>query len=694
AKQFQQDTSLLPPVAKIMPDTSYHHQEMIIDDYAWLRQREDTAVINYLEAENTYTRNYMLPWRKTQRQLYYEMVDKVEKNYESLPEKIGDYYYASRLEEDKPYEIYFRSKDSLLNNKETILDVNELAEGLNYYSLLDWQVSPDQRILAFTENLDGGLDNTVRFKNLESQEFLADSLPNIGSMVWANDNKTIFYTQADSSKRDFQVYRHILGTDTQQDELIFQEDNREFNVAIYKSRSRKYIFLEISSKDENEIHLLSNQNPAEGFQLFEKRSKGHQYYLQDYQDGFYVLSNQENPDFALYTSSAQNTRAQDWRPFLNYGSDTIMLGFSIIGDRLITLEKVNLKPYIQIRHLKNDKNHILRVDSSDIFQLGLLSPDEGEEGYLKFAYSSPLEPTRVYSYDFETRQKKLLKARKINNYAPNEYTCHRIFAPARDGRQIPITLVYRKDLDSLATQPRLHLNAYGAYGNSVYLGFRVSNLPFLDRGGIMAYAHVRGGSEFGESWYQEGKLLQKKNTFDDFIACAEYLIAEGYTQKGEIIASGGSAGGLLIGAVMNKRPDLFKVMILDVPFLDVVNTMLDPDLPLTTAEYKEWGNPEETEAYNYMKSYDPYLNIKDQKYPHLLFRSGYYDQQVGFWEAAKTVAKLRRYQLEDQLILYKTDMHAGHQGPSGRYASFKNRSFLDAFLISLFEEESPKISKK
>ncbi|MEO0339804.1 MAG: prolyl oligopeptidase family serine peptidase, partial [Bacteroidota bacterium] len=680
ASRFQYDSSMQAPAADKIPHITYMHGQNNTDDYFWMKDKYGDASYDYISAENDFTRNYLLPYRAKQRALYYEMVDKVEKNYETLPNKIGDYYYGYRYEQGLPHEIYWRKKGSLDNPETIILDVNKLAKNYAYYAVDDVSISPDHNILAYFENLSGGLENKVRFKNLHTEQLLLDSLQNVGSMVWAENSKIIYYTQADTSKRQFQLYRYQLGKE-ELPEMVFEENDKRFAINLSKSKSKAFLVLNSSSKNENEVYLLDANVENAELQLVKKRETGASYGVDHYQDQFYLFSNHENPDYALYqTSNLPNGSIQDWTSLVNYGPDTLLVDFEVVGDYLILELKINMRPLLEIRNIRSKAVKYIEHPEQEFGFLSAFSVDQSDTESIHIAFSSTTSTTEVYQYDLISGQKSLVKKRKVlGTYNQEEYETQRLWAPSADGTRIPITVVYKKHETPLQERP-IHVMGYGAYGINNTADFSLAHLPFLDQGGIIAYPHVRGGSELGEKWYQAGKLLCKKNSFRDFIAAVEYLTQKGYGDPQQVFASGGSAGGLLMGAVVNARPDLFKAVVLQVPFVDVLNTMLDSNLTLTTLEYQEWGNPNNPSYYEYIKSYSPYDNVKAQAYPHLLFMSAYNDGVVGYWEAAKMVAKLRATKTDDKVLLLNTKMNAGHLGASGRYEYYKNASLVYTFF--------------
>ena len=693
------DTTLLPPVARKIPVTQTIHGTTLTDEYQWLQQPFEEEVQQYIDAENNYTRNYMIPLEKRRRFLYREMVDRVKKNDESVPVKLDDYYYYTRYVDSLNYPIYCRKYQTTDAPEEIIQDVNQMAEGYEYYDLSLGSPSPDHTILPFYENLTGGFESTLKFKNLRDHQFIQDSLLEVNSLVWFESGDAFLYTrQAPESKRSCQVYLHRLGTQQSTDELVYEEKDETFSVGVGRTKSKKYLLIYTGSNDENQVYLLDAQSPNVGKKLFLPRMQGHQYGLTHVGDAFYISSNQDAPNYQLFTTSDKNWGRKDWDLLIPHNPKRLLEGFQVFDNHIVILEKENAQNYMSILNLTTRNKKALKFGNNPHVISLRANPDPGTESF-RFSYEDPLTPPVVYGYKFETGEKTVIKATKVQGfYDAKEYKMKKVFAVGQDGVQIPVTLIYKKGAEKPSFRKvngqktpntrRLYLTGYGAYGVGSEPYFSYSRLSLLDRNVIYAIAHVRGGDDKGEAWYQDGKLLNKKNTFKDFISVAEHLIAEDYIEKGSIVAAGGSAGGLLVGAVVNERPDLFMAAVLDVPFLDVINSMLDEDLPLTTGEYKEWGNPREKTYFDYMKSYAPYENIKAQDYPHMYFTCALNDDNVPYWEAVKTVARLRATKTDDREILLKVNRSGGHGGGSRRFDSFADSSSEYAFLIDLWSRRS------
>ncbi|MEO1447908.1 MAG: prolyl oligopeptidase family serine peptidase [Bacteroidota bacterium] len=689
------DTTLQPPIAQKVPTERTIHGHTLQDAYRWLQNPYSAEASQYIFDENAYTANYMIPLKKLTRNLYREMVDRVKKNDESVPVKIDDYYYYVRYADSLDYPVFARKYQSLEAEEEIIQDVNLLAEGYEYYSLSPGSPSPDHNIFPLYENLTGGFDNILRFKDLQQNAFIQDTLLDVFSMVWFESGDAFLYTrQEEKSKRSYQVYLHVLGTPQSNDQLIFEEPDATFHIDLTKSTSNGFLFIHSSSKNESEVYMLDARQANTKKTLIQAREAGHTYYVDHLRDTFFFMSNQNAPNFQLLASPVNNWNMDNWEVLIPHQDEAMLVDFQLFDHHVVYLEMRNAQHYLKVLDLRSGKPHTLKF-GRQIHMLGLGSnPDPSSDSFI-FEYEDPITPPIVYRYTFDSQERSVVKQTQVQSpYDPKEYKMERIFALSHDGQQIPITLIYRKGAtksrvykvngEKTARQRRMYLTSYGAYGISSAPYFSFARLSLLDRGVICAIAHIRGGRELGERWYQEGKLLHKKNSFKDFISVAEHLIAENYIEKGRIAISGGSAGGLLVGAVVNERPDLFHSAILNVPFLDVMNTMLNEDLPLTSGEYKEWGNPREKEYFDYMRSYAPYENIKAQDYPHMLFTCAINDDNVPYWEAVKMVAKLRDLKTDEHEILLKVNTSGGHGGGSRRFDGFWELAREYAFILDLF----------
>jgi oligopeptidase B len=669
-----------PPVANKIPQVLEMHGEQRIDHYYWMNERENPAVIAYLEAENAYTAQALKHTEKLQKQLYEEMTGRLVEDDSSAPYLKNGYYYYSRFEKKKEYPIYCR-KRSMEGEEEVVLDVNELALGFEYCQVSGLNISPDGKLVAFGMDTLGRRKYTIKIKNLESGEWLEDQIPNTtGGSTWANDNQTLFYTVKDpQTLRSHKIMRHRLGQAPENDALVFEEKDETYSVGIGKSRSGKYLMIGSYATVSTEYRILSAEQPMGDFQIFEPRRRDHEYSIEHHGEGFFVVTNSGGAkNFKLMHCPEEKTSAEFWQPLLEERKDVLLESVDAFADFYVLSERFKGLSRISI-YQKGDSHSIAFPEESHVAGLGINA--EFNTPSIRIRYTSMVAPTTDYDYIVKDRQLATLKVQQIpGGYAQEEYASERLMATATDGTQIPISIVYRKDFKQDGTQPLL-LYAYGSYGYSMDPYFSTDRLSLLDRGFAYAIAHIRGGQEMGRHWYEDGKLLKKKNTFTDFIDCAQYLIQQKYTSTEGLCAMGGSAGGLLMGAVINMAPDLWKAVVAAVPFVDVVTTMLDESIPLTTGEFDEWGNPKDKVFYDYMLSYSPYDNVEAKAYPALLVTTGLHDSQVQYWEPAKWVAKLREFKTDDRPLLLQTDMSAGHGGASGRYKRYEEQSKIYAFLI-------------
>lgn len=690
------DDALPAPVAPIDPVITNIHGEQMVDDYAWLkdtkRPNANQPVMDYLRAENDYIDNYFLPIRKLQRQVFKELSLQVEKDYVSLPTKDNGYYYHYEYEEDKEHPVYFRSPVNNPTQKDTLVDANAEADKYDgFYSFSGMVISPDNNIMAYGENTTGSDKVVIRFRKLKENVLLEDSLTNLTGLVWI-DNETMLYTaQEPKTLRANKIMRHKLGTPQADDEVLFNEKDPLFGVGVSRSKSKEFLFISSGSTDASELWYLRTDNPYGQFRLFVSREDGNRYGVSHDKDKFYISSNKNAMNGQLMVTDTSQVEAKHWKVLIPHRKEVMIQGLTVFDNYFVVTEKENAQPRLRVIDRRTDESHYIKIDD-EFYQIGTgYNPDTNTDT-LQFSYSSFKTPSRVMSYHMETRESRLVRKQKhVGGFG--KYIVKREWATAEDGTKVPITLVYDKWRNGgpKSDHKRLYLTSYGSYGSPSEPGFSEFVNKLVQRGFTYAIAHVRGGNDLGMQWYFDGRMLKKKNTFTDFIACAEHLIAEGYTEKGSITAQGGSAGGLLMGAIANERPDLFRAIILDVPFVDVVNTMLDDKLPLTTGEYLEWGDPNKKKYFKYMKSYSPYDNVKAQDYPHMFFFTGLNDTRVGYWEPAKMVAKLRAMKTNDNLLLLKTNLNAGHGGASGRYASLKESAYKLALLFDLYAvEESRK----
>ncbi|KPL00182.1 MAG: protease 2 [candidate division Zixibacteria bacterium SM23_73_3] len=672
-----------PPVAKIEPKVDTLFGQQMVDDYYWLRERGNPEVIDYLKAENAYTEAVMRNTQKLQDKLYEEMVSRIKETDLSVPVKRDDYYYYSRTEEGKQYKTYCRKRGSLEAEEEILLDVNQLAEGKEYMYLGVHEVSPDHRLLAYAVDTTGSERYTLRVKDLETGELHPDVIDSVStSLEWANDNKTFFYTITDEAWRPFKLYRHTLGGDIENDVLLFHEKDDAFSLDIAKSKSMGYLYANLESMTTSEVHYLDANNPTGKFKLVHSRQQDLEYSLYHHGDQFYIVTNDNAKNFKLMQAPLSDPSKKNWREVIPHRDSVKLDRIEIFRDFMVLYERENGLKEIKIKDFATGEIHRVEFPEPVYTYWPGWNPDYKSQ-LLRFTYTSFVTPNSVYDYNMKTRERELKKRKEVlGGYDPDEYESERIFATASDGARIPISMVYRKGINKDGNNP-LYLNGYGAYGASVDPYFSSNRLSILDRGFIYARAHVRGGGEMGRHWYDDGKLLNKKNTFTDFVTVAEHLIGKKYTSSDRLVISGGSAGGLLIGAVVNMRPDLFRVVIADVPFVDLINTMLDPSIPLTVIEYEEWGDPNEKEYYDYMLSYSPYDNVEAKDYPNMLILAGLNDTRVQYWEPAKWTAKLRATKTDDNRLLLKTNMGTGHGGASGRYDRLKEIAFEYAFMFDV-----------
>jgi len=678
---FEQKTK--PPVAQKIRKELTTHGQTRIDDYYWLNDRNNPQVLAYLEAENVYTDVLMAHTDKLQQKLYQEISGRIKQTDESVPYKKNGYYYYTRFESGQEYPVYCRKKGTMEPAEEIMLNVNKMAQGYAYYHVSGRDVSKDNTILAFGVDTLSRRKYFICFKNLASGEMLPDKLENTtGSVAWANDNKTVFYTVKDESLRPYKILRHVLGTDVSADAEVYAEVDVTFNAYVYKTRSDQYLMIQSTSTLSTEYRYLEADHPLQDFKILQPREKDLEYSVDNYQDKFYILTNYQAKNFRLIETPVNKTSRENWKDVVAHRDTVLLESFEVFKDYLVVQERIRGLQQLRIFDWKKKDNYYMNFREAT-YEAGISTNPDFDTPVVRYEYSSLTTPHSTFDYNMQSKEQTLLKQDEVlGNFKPENYQSERIYAMATDGVKVPVSLVYRKDLKRQDTNPLL-LYGYGSYGASMDPAFHPERLSLLDRGFIFAIAHIRGGQEMGRDWYDKGKLLYKKNSFTDFVACAENLVAQKYTESGKLFAMGGSAGGLLMGAVVNLRPDLFKGVIAAVPYVDVVTTMLDPSIPLTTAEYDEWGNPNQKEDYDYMLSYSPYDNVEAKNYPALLVTTGLHDSQVQYWEPAKWVAKLRAMKTDKNLLILKTDMASGHGGASGRFARYKIIAFEYAFLLDL-----------
>jgi len=676
---------IMAPVAKKIPHELTYHGDTRTDNYYWLRERENPEVIKYLDDENLYLDEQMSETKGFQENLYNEIIGRIKQTDISVPYKYNGYWYFTRYEEGKEYPIHCRKKGSMEATEEIMLNVNEMAEGHKYYQVSGTSVSPDNSMIAYGVDTVSRRIYTLYFKNLITGEMMQDLIPAFsGSLAWGNDNKTIFYSKKDEETlRPFQVLRHVLGTDPSTDELIYVESDETYSCGVYKSKSKKYIMLGSYAKMSTEYQFLDADKPMGKFQVFNPREKNLEYDVNHYEDKFYIVTNLDAKNFRLMESPVNKTTKENWKEVIPHREDVMLEGIDIFKDFMVVSERKEGLTNLRIINW-NDKTdeHYLNFGEEAYMAYTSVNP-EFDTDILRYGYTSLTTPNSVFDYNMDNREKTLLKQEEvIGSFNSGDYETKRIYATAGDGTRIPISMVYKKGMKKDGTNPTL-LYGYGSYGYTIDPSFSSVRLSMLDRGFIFAIAHVRGGQINGRQWYEDGKLLKKMNTFTDFNDCARFLISEQFTSPEHLYAEGGSAGGLLMGAIINLNPELYNGVIAAVPFVDVVTTMLDETIPLTTGEYDEWGDPRIKEYYDYMKSYSPYDNVKAQDYPNLMVTTGLHDSQVQYWEPAKWVAKLRDMKTDDNLLVMYCNMETGHSGASGRFQRHKDTAREYAFLFML-----------
>lgn len=669
-----------PPIAKKIFHETKIHNETLVDNYFWFREKTNPELLDYFKAENDYADALMRPTEELQKKLYDEMLRRIKETDVDVPYLKGNYYYYTKTEKGKQYASYCRKKVSTGAKEEMVLDVNELAMGHKYFGVGSYEISDDGNLLAYTIDTTGFRQYILQVKDLKTGKLLEDYAERVVDVVWCPDNKTIFYIQEDAvTKRSDKFFRHTLGSNS--DKLVYEEKDEMFDVGVGRTRSGDYIFVTSVSKNSSEVRFLNTGKPDGELTLILPRKAEHQYFVDHIGKNFYIRTDDMGKNFRLVTAPVEKPGRESWKEIIPHRKDVMLESINCFSEHFITTERHNGIRKFNITDLKSGKSHFIQFPE-DVYTVGGSNNELFKTNSFRLSYQSFITPYSIYDYDVKRRKLKLLKQMEVlGGYKPEEYQSERIYTKASDGTSIPISLVFKKELVKDGKRP-LFLYGYGSYGASMEVGFNSSRLSLLDRGFIYAIAHIRGGGEMGKMWYEDGKLMKKKNTFTDFIACAEHLIKEKYTSSDKLAISGGSAGGLLMGAVTNMRPDLFKVVLSYVPFVDVINTMLDASLPLTTQEYLEWGNPNEKEAYNYMMSYSPYDNLEAKNYPTMLVRTSLNDSQVMYWEPSKYVAKLRSLKTDSNPLLFKIKLDpGGHGGSSGRYDRLKDLAFDYAFLF-------------
>ncbi len=672
------------PIAPQRPHTITTHGDERADPWFWLREQEDPQTMEYLRAENAFTEAFMQPLEALQEAIYAEIRGRIKEDDNTVPEKEGDYYYYVRFEEGGQYPIYCRRQGSDDGLETVLLDVNQLAEGRDYTRVGAFRNSPDHKLAAYGVDFDGSEQYTIQLIDLETGQTLPDAIPGTYySIEWANDNRTFYYSVLDEHHRPVTIYRHLLGTDPAQDALVYHEDDARFFVGLGKSNSGRFIYVVGGGNNMTEWRFMDANDPQAKLTLVEPRAVDFEYDLADHGDRFFIRHNGDDArDFQLATAPISNPGRANWTEFMAHEPGRPLLDLDAYRGHLVVACRQDGLPQVMIMRLSdNDVHYISGIEEEDF----AMSPRGGREfdtTSLRFSYTSMKTPAAVYDYDMDARERVLRKQQEIpSGYDADRYDTRRIWATARDGTSVPISLLMLKGTPVDGSAP-LYLYGYGSYGLTMEASFGITALSLVDRGFVFAIAHIRGGMEMGWDWYENGKLLKKRNTFHDFIDCAEHLIAQGYTSAGRIAAAGGSAGGMLMGAVVNERPDLFDCVVAHVPFVDVLNTMLDDSLPLTTMEYNEWGNPNDAEYYRYMRTYSPYDNVRRQAYPAMLVTGGISDPRVTYWEPAKWVAKLRDMRTDENPLLLKIHMDSGHAGASGRFERIKEVAEEYAFILN------------
>ncbi len=672
-------TRSIPPIAAQHPHVHLLHGDERIDPYFWLRDRENHDVIAYLEAENAYTDALMQQTEVLQTTLYDEMLSRIQEDDLSVPYRDGEFYYYTRTETGKAYPIHCRKHETLDAPEEILLDQNQLAEGTEYFSLGVFALSPNHQLLAYAIDTTGAEQYTLFFLNLATRELYPEQIADTyASFAWGNDNQTVFYTTLDAAQRPDKVFRHQLGQSIEQDQLVFHEPDEAYFLFVGKTRSEAYLLLSLDSKITSEVHYLDANDPTGEFQVIRPRTIGIEYQAEHHSDVFYILTNENALNFKLMKASIANP--SQWETVIEHREDVFLTDISAFADHLVVYDRKSGLPNVHVRKLSTHEEHTIAFSEST-YEVSESINAEFNTPTLRLGYTSLVTPFSIFDYDLNTQTRELKKETPVlGGYDRTQYQSDRIEAIAPDGTAVPLSIVYRRGIERTGNNPVL-MTGYGSYGFSYPDSFSSNRLALLDRGVVLAIAHIRGGSELGRKWYEEGKFLHKQNTFSDFIACAETLIKQQWTDAEHLAISGGSAGGLLIGAVINQRPELLRSAIAQVPFVDVVTTILDTSLPLSATEWEEWGNPNDKAFYDYMKAYSPYDNVKSQAYPALLITAGLSDPRVSYWEPAKWTAKLRQFKTNETVLLLKTNMGAGHGGASGRYDRLKEIAFEYAFLL-------------
>ena len=684
-----------PPTAEKQPEKLTQHGDTRIDNYYWMKLSDEQKnaknpddqtkkVLDYLNAENAYREKMMAHTDSFQNRLFEEIKGRIKQTDMSVPYKDNGYFYITRYEEGKEYPIHSRKKENLDAPEEIMLNVNDLAEGHAYYAVGGRTVSPDNKVLAYSEDTVSRRQYTIRFKDLTTGELLADVIPlTTGGITWANDNKTIFYSKQDEALRSYQIFRHRLGTPAKADELVWHEKDETFSTYVYKTKSKKYIVIGSAATLSHEYQILEADNPGGKFRMFQPRERKLEYDISHYGDKWYIHTNKDDAtNFKIMVTPETATTKENWKDFMPYDPAIFIEGMDLFKDHMVISERRGGITQLRIRPWDGKDEHYIKF-GEESYTVGTGINPDFDTDLLRLDYTSLTTPNSTYDYNTKTKKLTLLKQQEVvGKFDPADYVSERRMVKATDGTMVPLSIVYKKGFPKDGTRPFL-LYGYGSYGYSMDPYFSSVRLSLLDRGFGFAIAHIRGGQEMGRNWYENGKFFTKKNTFTDFIDCGDFLVKEKYVAKDKLFAQGGSAGGLLMGAVMNMRPDLWAGVLAAVPFVDVVTTMLDESIPLTTGEFDEWGNPKDKAYYDYMKSYSPYDNVEAKAYPPTLVTTGYWDSQVQYWEPAKWVAKLRELKTDKNPLLMYCNMDTGHGGASGRFRRLRETAMEYAFLLDL-----------
>lgn len=685
-EKMTEKETIQAPIAEKIPKELKIHDDVRIDNYYWLNEKENPKVIAHLNAENEYYETLTAHTKKFQEYLFEEMKGRIKEDDESVPYKKNGYYYITRYETGKQYPIYTRKKGSPEGDEEIIFDVNKMAEGHEYYAMAGLNVSENNKLIAFAVDTISRRQYNLQFKNLETGEIYPEVINNTtGGTAWANDNKTVFYTKKDPvTLRSNKVYKHVLGTDASEDVLVFEEKDDTFGTFVYKTKSDEYIIIGSFSTVSNEYQFVSADKPNDDFKIIQKRERDLEYSIAHYGDNFYILTNKDGAtNFKLMKTPVNKTEKENWVDVIPHREDTLLEDVSIFKDYLVLEERNNGLNKIRIIRWDNSEDYYLPFEE-ETYAASVSNNPEFDTKILRYSYSSFTTPNSIIDFNMEDRSKEIKKELEVlgGKFDKNNYRSKRVWAPTRDGKKVAISIVHHKDTEFGENTPLL-LYAYGSYGHTIEARFSSLRLSLLDRGFVYAIAHIRGSEYLGRDWYEDGKMFNKQNTFNDFVDAAKYLIANSYTSSQHLYASGGSAGGLLMGVIINMNPELFNGIIASVPFVDVVTTMLDESIPLTTGEFDEWGNPKNKDSYMYMKSYSPYDNVTSQAYPNMLVTTGLHDSQVQYFEPAKWVAKLRELKTDNNQLFLHTNMETGHGGASGRFDALKEVAREYAFLLDL-----------